>query len=123
MVSHRTQGATDGPHQRPTPTAHTDEPTVQPRGRYAPPTSASFAAKAGRGDYHDCVRLHYHLLAHHPKVFSFLYMKLQTTTKKLLNALLQAYINTHDLKNIYNDDGSKLITVNEAIKFVDKLTK
>jgi len=50
-------------------------------------------------------------------------MKSQTTTKKLLSALLQAYINTHDLKNIYNDNGSILITVNEAIKFIDKLKK
>jgi hypothetical protein len=30
-------------------------------------------------------------------------------------------MDTHDLKNIYNGDGSELITVDEALKFVDGL--
>ena len=42
-------------------------------------------------------------------------------TKKLLEALLHSYIETNDLKNIYNGDGSELITVDEAVKFVDGL--
>lgn len=48
-------------------------------------------------------------------------MKKQVTTKRLLEALLQTYMDTNDLKNIYNSDGSELMTVDEAVKFVDGL--
>ena len=48
-------------------------------------------------------------------------MKKQISKKQLLQALLQSYMHTHDLKNIYNGDGSELITVDEAVKFVDGL--
>ena len=48
-------------------------------------------------------------------------MKKQMNTKRLLEALLQSYTETNDLKNIYNGDGSELITVDEAVKFVDGL--
>jgi hypothetical protein len=47
--------------------------------------------------------------------------KKQVSAKQLLEALLQSYTDTHDLIAIYNDDGSELITVNEAIKFVNGL--
>lgn len=48
-------------------------------------------------------------------------MKKQVTTKKLLEALLQNYMDNNDLNNIFKRDGSKLITVDEAVKFVDGL--
>ena len=48
-------------------------------------------------------------------------MKKQVSTKRLLEALLQTYMDTNDLKNIYNGDGSELMTVDEAVKFVDGL--
>jgi len=48
-------------------------------------------------------------------------MKKQVSTKQLLQALLQTYMDTNDLKNIYKGDGSELITVDEAVKFVDGL--
>ena len=48
-------------------------------------------------------------------------MKKQVSTKQLLQTLLQTYMDTHDLKNIYKEDGSKLITVDEAVEFVDGL--
>ena len=81
IVSHRTQGATDGLHRRPTPTAYTDGLHQRPTPTH--PEVATLhrplpATREGR-DYHDCVRLHYHLLADYHKVFSFLYLKLQTT--------------------------------------------
>ena len=47
--------------------------------------------------------------------------KKQVSAKQLLEALLQSYTDTHDLIAIYNDDGHELITVNEAIKFVNGL--
>ncbi len=48
-------------------------------------------------------------------------MKTEVSTKKLLNALLHAYIESHDLENIYNGDGTKLITLSEATKLIDGL--
>lgn len=48
-------------------------------------------------------------------------MKKQVSTKRLLDTLLRSYMDTNDLKNIYNGDGSELITVDEAVKFVDGL--
>ena len=48
-------------------------------------------------------------------------MKKQVSTKRLLEALLQTYMDTNDLKNIYNGDGSELMTVDEAVKFVNGL--
>jgi len=48
-------------------------------------------------------------------------MKKQMNTKRLLEALLRSYMDTNDLKNIYNGDGSELITVDEAVKLVDGL--
>ena len=48
-------------------------------------------------------------------------MKKQVSTKQLLQALLRTYMDTNDLKNIYKGDGSELITVDEAVKFVDGL--
>ena len=48
-------------------------------------------------------------------------MKKQVSTKQLLQTLLETYMDTHDLKNIYKEDGSKLITVDEAVEFVDGL--
>jgi hypothetical protein len=48
-------------------------------------------------------------------------MKKQVSTKRLLEALLHSYTETNDLKNVYNGDGSELMTVDEAIKFVDGL--
>jgi len=47
--------------------------------------------------------------------------KKQVSTKRLLDALLRSYMDTNDLKNIYNGDGSELITVDEAVKLVDGL--
>jgi len=41
--------------------------------------------------------------------------------KELLEALLHSYIESHDLENIYNGDGTKLITLSEATKFIDGL--
>ena len=46
-------------------------------------------------------------------------MKKQVSTKRLLDALLHSYIETNDLENIYNGDGTQLITLDEATKFVD----
>tara|TARA_B100000497_G_scaffold127673_1_gene170337 strand:+ start:6626 stop:6973 length:348 start_codon:yes stop_codon:yes gene_type:complete len=48
-------------------------------------------------------------------------MRKQVSTKKLLQALLQTYMDTNDLKNVYNGDGSELVTVDEAVEFVDGL--
>lgn len=48
-------------------------------------------------------------------------MKKQVSTKKLLEALLHTFIETNDLENIYNGDGTKLITLSEATKFIDGL--
>ena len=48
-------------------------------------------------------------------------MKKQVSTKRLLDTLLRSYMDTNDLKNIYNGDGIELITVDEAVKFVDGL--
>ena len=48
-------------------------------------------------------------------------MKKQVSTKRLLDALLRSYMETNDLKNIYNGDGSELIRVDEAVKLVDGL--
>ena len=48
-------------------------------------------------------------------------MKKQVSTKKLLEALLHTFIETNDLGNIYNGDGTHLMTLDEAIKFVDGL--
>ena len=48
-------------------------------------------------------------------------MTIEVSTKKLLEALLHAYIESHDLENIYNRDGTKLITLNEATKLIDGL--
>jgi hypothetical protein len=48
-------------------------------------------------------------------------MKKQVSTKRLLEALLHSYIETNDLENIYNGDGTQLITLDEATKFVDGL--
>ena len=48
-------------------------------------------------------------------------MKKQVSTKRLLDTLLRSYMDTNDLKNIYNGDGSELMTVDEAVKFVDGL--
>lgn len=45
-------------------------------------------------------------------------MKKQVSTKQLLEALLQTYMDTHDLKSIYNGDGSELMTVDEAVELV-----
>lgn len=42
-------------------------------------------------------------------------------TKKLLSALLESYIINNDLENVYNSDGSVLMTIDKAIKFVDEL--
>ena len=39
-------------------------------------------------------------------------------TKQLLEALLHSYIENNDLENIYNEDGTKLMAVNEAVKLV-----
>ena len=50
-------------------------------------------------------------------------MKKQVSTKRLLDALLRSYMETNDLKNIYNGDGSELITVDEAVKLVDGLNE
>jgi len=47
--------------------------------------------------------------------------KKQVSTKRLLEALLHSYIETNDLGNIYNGDGTQLITLDEATKFVDGL--
>ena len=48
-------------------------------------------------------------------------MKTEVSTKKLLEALLHSYIETNDLKNIYNGDGTQLTTLNEATKFIEGL--
>ena len=48
-------------------------------------------------------------------------MKTEISTKKLLDALLKSYIETHDLPHIYNGDGTLLITLNEATKFIEGL--
>lgn len=48
-------------------------------------------------------------------------MKKQVSTKQLLQTLLQTYMDTHDLEKIYKEDGSELITVDEAVEFVDGL--
>ena len=48
-------------------------------------------------------------------------MKKQVSAKRLLDTLLRSYMDTNDLKNIYNGDGSELMTVDEAVKFVDGL--
>ena len=48
-------------------------------------------------------------------------MKTEVSTKKLLEALLHSYIETHDLGHIYNGDGTLLTTLDEATKFVDGL--
>ena len=48
-------------------------------------------------------------------------MKKQVSTKKLLQALLQTYMDTHDRFSIYEGDGSELMTVDEAVEFVDGL--
>ena len=48
-------------------------------------------------------------------------MKTEVSTKKLLNALLHSYIETHDLEQIYNGDGTLLTTLDAAVKFVDGL--
>lgn len=48
-------------------------------------------------------------------------MKTEVSTKKLLEALLHSYIETHDLGQIYNGDGTLLTTLDEATKFVDGL--
>ena len=48
-------------------------------------------------------------------------MKKQVSTKQLLQTLLQTYMDTHGLKNICKEDGSELITVDEAVEFVDGL--
>jgi hypothetical protein len=48
-------------------------------------------------------------------------MKKEVSTKKLLEALLHSYIETNDLGNIYNGDGTKLITLEEATSFIDGL--
>ncbi len=48
-------------------------------------------------------------------------MKKQVSTKKLLEALLHTFIETNDLGNIYNGDGTHLITLDEATKFIDGL--
>lgn len=42
----------------------------------------------------------------------------QVSAKKLLEALLRSYTDTNDLSNIYNGDGSVLISVHEARKLV-----
>jgi len=47
-------------------------------------------------------------------------MKKQVSTKKLVRTLLQTYMHT-DRKSIYNDDGSELMTVDEAVELVDGL--
>jgi hypothetical protein len=48
-------------------------------------------------------------------------MKKQLSTKQLLEALLHSYLETNDLKNIYNGDGTQLTTLDEATKFIDGL--
>lgn len=48
-------------------------------------------------------------------------MKKQVSTKKLLEALLHTFIETNDLGNIYNGDGTHLMTLDEATKFIDGL--
>ena len=48
-------------------------------------------------------------------------MKTEVSTKKLLNALLHSYIETHDIGHIYNGDGTLLTTLDEATKFIDGL--
>jgi len=48
-------------------------------------------------------------------------MKKQLSTKQLLEALLHSYLETNDLKNIYNGDGTQLTTLNEATKFIEGL--
>ena len=53
-------------------------------------------------------------------------MKLQhkekpISIKKLLTALLASYQINNELGNVYNEDGSVLMTTKEAIKFVDEL--
>ena len=48
-------------------------------------------------------------------------MNTEISTKKLLEALLHSYIETHDLGHIYNGDGTLLTTLDEATKFVDGL--
>ena len=50
-------------------------------------------------------------------------MKKQVSTKKLLEALLHTFIETNDLGNIYNGDGTHLMTLDEATKFIDGLTE
>ena len=48
-------------------------------------------------------------------------IKKQMNTKRLLEALLHSYLETNDLKNIYNGDGTQLATLDEATKFIDGL--
>ncbi|MCP3682050.1 MAG: hypothetical protein GY861_05105 [bacterium] len=48
-------------------------------------------------------------------------MKTEISTKKLLNALLNSYVETHDLEHIYNGDGTLLTTLAEATRFIDEL--
>ena len=48
-------------------------------------------------------------------------MKTEVSTKKLLEALLHSYIETHDLGQIYNGDGTLLTTLDQATKFIDGL--
>ena len=48
-------------------------------------------------------------------------MKTEVSTKKLLEALLHSYIETHDLGQIYNGDGTLLTTLDEATKFIGAL--
>ena len=48
-------------------------------------------------------------------------MKKEVSTKKLLEALLHSYIETHDLGQIYNGDGTLLTTLDQATKFIDGL--
>lgn len=48
-------------------------------------------------------------------------MKKQVSTKRLLEALLHTFIETNDLGNIYNGDGTHLMTLDEATKFIDGL--
>jgi len=48
-------------------------------------------------------------------------MNTEISTKKLLEALLHSYIETHDLAQIYNGDGTLLTTLDQATKFIDGL--
>ena len=48
-------------------------------------------------------------------------MNTEISTKKLLEALLHSYIETHDLGQIYNGDGTLLTTLDQATKFIDGL--